>query len=443
LYNRPVVEGSDSLELSPPVTPVVPVRARIFPLTLPHVFYGWWIVIVSGVCQAVVGGLFSTGMSTYFLPVSRDLSLSRAALSFVFTLRSLESGLNGPWVGYLVDRLGCPFMIRAGCTLAGIGFIVLAFTQTYLAFLLVFVLLLGFGVSSGVNHPFMALINHWFARRRGLALTLSYSGTEIGGAFLTPLVGLMVLNAGWRPTAILSGILIPLIVVPLSLLLRNSPESMGLERDGGPVQTPGAVRTADGPEFAVGEAMHTFAFWNLAIAMGVRLFAKTGLSVHLVPLMVWKGLDEPSAALMVGLFALAQVPLRIGAGWVSDRWSRTKVPAVASVAGIGAVLVLLFGPSGTIWTAVAFVLLFAVAESGNLVGWSLIGDFFGRSKFASLRGIMSTIHSPLSLVAPTFMGWVFDQTLSYHAALLPILGFYGLACGLYMFLRPPRVRQAA
>lgn len=412
-------------------------------------FYGWWIVIIAAACQSLGGGLYSTGMTVYFLPVSRDLSLSRAALSLAFTLRSLESGLTGPWVGYLVDRMGPTFMVRAGCVLAGIGFIALALTQSYLAFLLVFIFLLGLGFSAGVTHPFMAIVNQWFARRRALAITLSYSGTELGGAFLTPLVGLMVLNAGWRPTAILSGIIIPLVLLPLSLFLRDTPESMGLLRDGDPPAKPVAPGEQAPPrpvdrthEFTIREAMHTMAFWNLAIAMAMRLFSKTGLSVHLVPLMVWKGVDEPTAAFMVGLFAFAQVPLRVGAGWVGDHWSMTKLPALASVAGCAAVAVLLFGPSGTIWTPVAFVLLFALAESGNLVGWALIGDFFGRTKFASLRGIMGTIHSPLSLVAPTVLGWVFDQTTSYSAALLPILGFYGLACILYLVLRPP-VRPAA
>ena len=50
---------------------------------------------------------------------------------------------------------------------------------------------------------------------------------------------------------------------------------------------------------------------------------------------------------------------------------------------------------------------------------------------------MGTILRLLSFIALTFLGWVFDQTTSYQVALLPIVVFYGLACVVYLALRPP------
>ena len=87
------------MEADEKLIPQPPWAALPRPLrALRGMFYGWWIVIIAAVCQSIGGGLYSTGMTVYFLPVSRDLSLGRAALSLVFTLRSLESGLTGPWV---------------------------------------------------------------------------------------------------------------------------------------------------------------------------------------------------------------------------------------------------------------------------------------------------------------------------------------------------------
>ena len=412
------------------------------------VFYGWWIVVVSSASHFVMGGLYSTGLTVYFLPISRDLGLSRAALSLAFTLRSLESGLDGPLMGFLVDRLGPRFMVRIGGIVAGLGFVLLAFTHSYLTFLLVFLGVLALGFSAGINQPYMAVVNQWFSRQRALAMTLGYVGTEFGGALLTPLIALVVLNVGWRQAAVLSGILIPIVLLPLSVFIRNTPESMGLRRDYDPPEaTPVASRpeaaTSATPveereDFTVKEALRTPAFWHLAVALGCRMFSKMALHVHLVPLMVWKGLDEQTAALLVGLFALTQIPVRVFGGWVADRWSMTKVPALASLAGIAAVVALLVGKEGSVWTGVLFVLLFALAEAGNIVGWALTGDFFGRRNFATLRGSISMATSPISLPAPTFLGWVFDRTGSYSRALIPVAGFYLLAFFLYMFLRRPR-----
>ena len=55
------------------------------------IFYGWWNVVISSLIHFLTGGLYSLGLAVYFLPISRDLGLSRAKLSLAFTLRSLES----------------------------------------------------------------------------------------------------------------------------------------------------------------------------------------------------------------------------------------------------------------------------------------------------------------------------------------------------------------
>ena len=44
-----------------------------------RMFYGWWIVIIGCLQDAVKGGLFNTGFSLYFLPVLNELHLSHSS----------------------------------------------------------------------------------------------------------------------------------------------------------------------------------------------------------------------------------------------------------------------------------------------------------------------------------------------------------------------------
>ncbi|MDP6228513.1 MAG: hypothetical protein QF714_12560, partial [Dehalococcoidia bacterium] len=92
------------------------------------VFYGWWIVAVGCIFNTLAGGTYWTGFSVYFLPVTRDLKLSRATTSLAYGLARLEGGLEGPLVGYLVDRFGPRTMVVAGGALAGLGFMLLSRT---------------------------------------------------------------------------------------------------------------------------------------------------------------------------------------------------------------------------------------------------------------------------------------------------------------------------
>ncbi|MSQ10676.1 MAG: MFS transporter [Dehalococcoidia bacterium] len=424
----------------PPSTPQPGHGLLGLPHRLGRVFYGWWIVAVCFVGYFMIGGLYSHGLAVYFLPLTRDLGLSRGQLSFAFTMRAFEGGVDGPIVGYLVDRFGPRFMMRAGVTLAGLGFVLLATTQEFVSFLLVFVGLLGVGVSAGIHHACLAIMNQWFARHRAMAMTIGFLGGEFGGALLTPLVALMVLNQGWREAALWSGLLIPAVILPCTLLLHNNPEAIGLRRDGDAEPPVEASRPKVAPashDFTVKQALHTMPFWRMAIAVGVRLFGKSALQIHFVPLLVWKGLGEQDAGVMVAVLALGQVPARLVGAWLGDRWSMTRVPALAALGGVGAVAVLLFGPQDSAWVGVLFALLFACGEGGNLVAWGLIGDYYGRRNYATLRGMVNLISSPLSLPAATWMGWVFDNTGSYSGALIPVAVGYTLSFLLYTGLKRP------
>ena len=398
-----------------------------------RMFYGWWIVIIGCIQDAVKGGTFNTGFTLYFLPVLTELHLSRAATSLPFSLAKLESALQGPLVGYLIDRFDLRVMLVLGTTLAGLGFVLLSFTHSYVTFLLVFIGLLSFGFQAGFNHATMAAVNYWFLKKRGLAMAILQTGQAIGGVVIFPLVALAVLKLGWRYASFLSGFVV-LALVPLVLFVRRSPESMGLLPDGErrPPHNSSTVvvsprdRPWDTEEFTAGEALRTSAFWLLAAFHGLRNIPYGGVTVHLVPLLVWKGLDEPMAAFLVGLMAFSTVIVRPLTGWLGDRRSKQKIGALGVILG-GLGLVVLMCSNGALWHMVVFVILFSFGDGINSVTWALVGDFFGRKHFATIRGWIGMLQSLASMPAAVFTGWVYDQTQSYTYALLPFIVVYGVA----------------
>src|SRR6185436_16793500 len=87
------------------------------------------------------------------------------------------------------------------------------------------------GFQLGFNQATLAAVNHWFRRKRGLAMAIVQTGQSIGGVAILPLVALAVLTLGWRSAALFSGIAV-LLLLPLAFLVHRSPESMGLLPDG-------------------------------------------------------------------------------------------------------------------------------------------------------------------------------------------------------------------
>ena len=412
-----------------------------------RVFYGWWIVTIGCVQDAVKGGLFNTGFTLYFLPVLTELNLSRAATSLPFSLSRLEAALGAPLVGYLIDRFDVRVMLVVGTVLAGLGLILLSLTHSYLLFLLVFIGPLSFGFQAGFNQATLAAVNSWFRRKRGLAMAVVQTGQAIGGVVIFPLVALAVLNLGWRMAAVLSGLVV-LMLLPLVLLIRGSPESMGLlpdgERSSGAEPYPTAhgltpVRS-DAREFTTREALRTPTFWLLAAFHGLRNVPYAGVTVHLVPLLIWKGLDEPAAAFYVGLTALATVVIRPFTGWLGDRQSKQTIGAVGVLLGAAGLVVLAYG-DGAWWALVLFAVLFSFGDGVNSVTWALVGDVFGRAHFATIRGWISMFQSFASMPAAVYTGWVYDRTQSYTQALIVFVICYG-AAALVLWLIPHPTRPA-
>lgn len=423
--------------------------------TITQMYYGWWVVFTASAFHALFGGLYHTGLALYFLPFKRAFEISSTQLSFAFAIRTLEGGLEGPFVGYLVDKIGPRPIVIFGVLAGGIGFILLALAQSFPMFLLIFLGFLTIGFSTPF-HGITAAINHWFRRSLGTAMSLATVGSAIGGVLITPFVAWLILSYGWRVSAVTSGILILAIGLPLSFLVRlptdNEADREDLvnsekqfDKEIGSQDQPKASTTPpdksntqvdfDG-DFTVKEALRTKTYWVLSVAIGLRLMSQSALMVHMVPMLVSRENSETVAAVMVSLLALIRLPAIIGAGVISDRWSRTKTSAISMICGLAAGLVILLGPDGLI-TGVAFAFLFAGAQACNSVTWALVGQFFGRRNFGALRGGVTLIQSLMSTAGPLGAGIVFDTTGNYSAAFSTISITYLAATILFWTLKAP------
>jgi MFS family permease len=408
-----------------------------------RLFYGWWIVIIGCVFDAVKGGTYNTGFTLYFLPVLEEMHLSRAATSLPFSLAKLESTLAGPLAGYLIDRFDIRVMLVVGTLLAGIGFLLLSFTHSYLFFLIVFIGPVTTGFQLGFNHAALAAVNHWFRRKRGLAMAITQTGQSIGGVLILPLVALAILTLGWRAAALFSGIGV-LLLLPLAFFVHRSPESMGLLPDGerravddGSI---GHVHVADDPrEFTTRQAVRTPTFWWLSAFHSLRNIPYSGVTVHLVPLLVWKGLDQPMAAFFVGLTAFATVIVRPLTGWLGDRQSKRRIGSWGVFLGAAGLAVLIWS-DGSFWSLVLFAVLFSFGDGINSVTWALVGDCFGRTHFATIRGWIGMLQSLASMPAAVLTGWIYDRTENYTSALIVFVVSYCLS-GLILWWLPAPERS--
>ncbi len=192
-----------------------------------------------------------------------------------------------------------------------------------------------------------------------------------------------------------------------------------------------------GAEFTVREALRTSSFWYLMMGTVLRQVSRVGIDLHYVAILEWKDFDTSLAALFFTLRLGMNVPSKLIVGYFGD-----KVPAQLILAG-GMVLyslglILLLSSDGIVFVAIsAFVM--GMSEGITPVNWGVIGNYFGRNHYATLRGIINMSYSWALLLVPFATGWWFDQYISYTWPLVISLGAAAISAVIYGLMRQPKL----
>jgi MFS family permease len=386
---------------------------------LAELYYGWWMVAVCCVIRVLGGGLHAYGFTVFFLPVTQELGLTRAATSLVFSLARAQGAIEGPLAGYCIDRYGPRPVIAIAVLLAGIGYMMLADVYSYTALLIVYMGVISLSYQAGFMDATMAVANTWFIRKRALAMSFTSGSIALGGTLITPILAYGVLTWGWRPAAFAAGVAFLLGGLPLAFLIRRSPESMGLAPDGATSAiSDGALnlasrRDSTAPEshFSLRETLRMHQFWLLTLVTTFRIVCSSAVLVHFVPILVWKGFTQQQAAFYLGFLAFFGMPIHLLIGWIGDRVSKPRLMASCMIIASASLFLLFFGTEKwQLWIALASL---TVLEGLFPVTWATVGDFFGRNHFAKVRGAMSFLYTWGSVLGPVMAGAIYDRTQSY------------------------------
>ncbi len=398
----------------------------------------------------------STG--TYFVALNREFGWSRTLLSGGFAFSRIQSAAIGPVEGYLIDRFGNRTMFVIGFTMMGGGFLLLsqlregvvlmdalpfpAVVQYYLA---MGVITIGSGLGGWLT--MMSMVNNWFSRQRSFAMATAMSGIHFGG-FLVPALAFFIDNVGFRPSITFVGVLTLAIVVPVALVMRNTPEDYGMTPDGDPPRRTtnegrdGETAAAsdpesdDEPEYTAWQALKTPAFWIVTIVHMSSTLSLVALSVHLSPKLVDMGMSLTFAGFVLFAYTLIALPMQFLSGYVADRMSKPPLICLFLLTQSAALVVIAYAEN--VFMAYLFALLWGIAFGGRgPLLTSIRGDYFGRKAFATIMGISQLPTSIIMVITPLYAGYVFDVTGSYF---IPFISFAFCAlagAALIMFSRRP------
>src|ERR1700730_5253489 len=133
-----------------------------------------WRRLAAIVALSTVGGIGMWCLAVALPTVQADLGVSRADISFAYTMNMLGFFAGGVVAGRLGDRRGIVFTSILGPCGLSLGF-ALAPRPWALVFFAAAQILIGFSAAATFA-PLVADISHWFEKRRGVAVAIAASG---------------------------------------------------------------------------------------------------------------------------------------------------------------------------------------------------------------------------------------------------------------------------
>jgi MFS family permease len=411
------------------------------------IFPGWWVVTACAVIGAYGGGVYFYGFTLFFNPLRDELGITSTQASLVFSLTRLEGAFEGAIVGFLIDRWGARKIMMVGVPMVGVGYILWAtVVDTYALLILVYVGVIALGVNGGFFHPALAVANNWFVRRRATAMAVISTAVGIGGALIVPIVGYIIEYYGWRVMALVAGVVLIIFIWPIVLAIKHSPESVGLYPDGDDPNKNtdtnndtgkqiGSRSALEEREFSIPEAFRTKSMWILIAGITLRFTAHTAIMVHLGPILQSQGMSITKAGAAIGVLVLLSIPGRILVGILGDKFAKHKIVSILMLLQVAAMIVLM--GANTELELYLFIILWAAAYGAGILNWAIVGDYFGRGRFATLRGLMGLVYSGGAVVGPVYAGYIYDTTGQYDAAIKVFLVVTMMSVACFWVCKPP------
>lgn len=167
-----------------------------------RLFYGWWIVLsLTMMSFAMQANPFNVVLKQ----LMTEFNSGRGMISLAPSMSGIAGGFTGLFIGRLLINYSSKKFMLWGNIIGGICLLLISLThELWQVYVLYF--LNGVAMSGAGALVMFTLLSKWFVKKFGTGTGIIMAGSAIGSMVMTPIVGILAENFGWRATYVFGGV---------------------------------------------------------------------------------------------------------------------------------------------------------------------------------------------------------------------------------------------
>lgn len=410
----------------------------------PRIYYGYWLVVAGFVTQFLSVGAMNYSIGAFMLPMTTNLSWSRAEFILPRSLGQFVMAFTGFYIGSHVDRLGARAFVLAGLIILTAALWGLSMIQTWWQWVILNGILLTVGASMIGSLVVNVTLSKWFVANRGQAIGWSSMGVSFAGIGLTPVITRYIDAYGWRAGWQAMAVATLVLALPAALMMRRAPEDYGLHPDGrsaAQMTTEAGARAQADYDTSVTrrQALRMPLFYMLVGAFSMFQVLIPVVLFQTIPFMTDAGYSRGTAALMITIASVPALVTKPMWGWLIDRVNPKPLAAFSvALSGLALIMIVLSVQARSLNLEYLSFFVLGIGWGGVIPMQEVIwASYFGRRYLGAVRSAALPFALILGAGGPLAVGHYHDVVGNYDGAFI-IVGCMSLLAGALILALPRR-----
>lgn len=375
------------------------------------IFYGWWVVLGSVLITTTMIPSVMAMANKFLIPVTSEMAISRSTFAFSNTILQGMGIFLSPMVTKRLATGNLKKMQSISILIFGIAFASYGLARTpYHHYLSSFVIGICYLYATVI--PISLMINNWFVKKRGLAMSLAMAGIGLGGFIFSPLVTYWINHFGWRTAYFIFAAIILIVSLPVSIfILKKEPAQMGLTPYGAEETKGNQPAHAKTIQLSTKKSFAKPFFLLLIIGMVLNGIINSGAMGQFPPALE-EGYSTAFAASIISLYSIIGVLGKLLLGWLNDRFG-IVFSAIFGCSTFSASFICLLlgnGKPAAYAMAVCFGLGLAI---GSMMPPLVTASIYNTKQYGEVYGYVSSATQIGMSLGSLVVASIFDLTGSY------------------------------